>query len=251
VVELDAASLKRIADDRPLGAAEDTPHNAEATVLAHVLAECLDAIERLDAPALERALKQAGYRFAIPILLDHVIAVLLREIGDRWEAGSLLPIHEHMASVEVQRFLSGIVHATPARADAPLLAIATPAGQQMELGALMVAASAVAEGWRVAWFGPNLPASDIIHGVSALAPNAIAISLVHQTRDTELHRELQRIAEGVRGKAQLLVGGRAAPPHALMLKRLGAIVMTDLEALRVWLRAGRRTQSQIGSGRSR
>ena len=63
----------------------------------------------------------------------------------------------------------------------------------MELGALMVAASAAAEGWRVAWFGPNLPASDIVLGVGSIAPDAVAIRLVHQTRDPALHKELEQI----------------------------------------------------------
>jgi methanogenic corrinoid protein MtbC1 len=138
--------------------------------------------------------------------------------------------------VEIHRLLTWIVLTTPIAADAPLIAVATPAGQQMELGALMVAAIAAAEGWRVAWFGPNLPAADIIHGVATRRPAAVAISLVHQTRDPALHHELQQIAEGVAGKAVLLVGGRAAPAHALMLERLGATVMHDLSSLRSWLR---------------
>jgi hypothetical protein len=106
----------------------------------------------------------------------------------------------------------------------------------MELGALMVAASAAAEGWRVAWFGPNLPAGDIALGVDRLAPDAVAISLVHQTRDADLHRELERIARAVTPRVPLLVGGRAAGAHALLLERLGATVLPDLAALRAWLR---------------
>jgi DNA-binding transcriptional MerR regulator len=242
VVELDHAGLEALVEGRTLGIpASDTPPIAEMSALARAVAECLAAAEQLDGAALARALKQASHRFAIPLLLDHLIAPLLREIGERWESGSLLPIHEHVASVEVHRFLTEIVQSTPIRTDSPLLAVATPAGQQMELGALMVAASAVAEGWRVAWFGPNLPADDIVHGVLSLKPLALAISLVHQTRDPELHRQLQRIAEGVRGKAQLLVGGRAAAVHSLMLERLGGIVMTELSALRRWLTAAQAT----------
>lgn len=106
----------------------------------------------------------------------------------------------------------------------------------MELGALMVAASAAAEGWRVAWFGPNLPASDIVLGVESIAPDAVAISLVHQTRDPSLHKELERIARGLTGKVPLLVGGRAAPAFSLLLERLGATVLPDLASFRVWLR---------------
>src|SRR5687768_13768327 len=204
----------------------------DAAALARVMDECRSAVQRLDGPGLERSLRQAAHRFSVPVLLDHLIAPLLREIGDRWEAGALLPIHEHMASVEIHKLLTWIVQSTPSRADAPRIAVATPAGQQMELGALMVAASAAAEGWRVAWFGPNLPASDIVLGVESIAPDAVAISLVHQTRDPALHKELERIARGLAGKVPLLVGGRAAPAFSLLLERLGATVLPDLASFR-------------------
>jgi DNA-binding transcriptional MerR regulator len=236
VAPLDRDALEQlVGDDDSSGTAPPLP-DEDGPLLARTLEECRSAVERIDGPSLERALRHAAHRFSIPVLLDHLLVPLLREIGDRWESGSLLPIHEHAASVEIHRLLTWIVVSTPIAADAPLIAVATPAGQQMELGALMVAATAAAEGWRVAWFGPNLPATDIILGVESRRPAAIAISLVHQTRDPALHRELERIAQGVAGKAKLLVGGRAAPSHALMLERTGATVMPDLSSLRTWLR---------------
>lgn len=240
VARLDRDTLARLveADSSGSGTVDVVP-DEDATALQRLHDECWSAVQRIDAPALERHLRQAAHRFSVPVLLDHLIAPLLREIGDGWEAGTLQPIHEHAASVEIHRVLTWIVQSTPARADAPLIAIATPAGQQMELGALMVAASAAAEGWRVAWFGPNLPSSDIVLGVESLKPAAVAISLVHQTREQELHRELERIARGVSGNVPLLVGGRAAPAFSLLLERLGAIVLPDLASFRVWLRSFR------------
>lgn len=213
----------------------ELPDEAER-ILARARGECLEAIARLDAASLERSLRRAALELSVPLLLDQLVAPLLVEIGDRWEAGTLQPVHERMASVEVQRLLQWLVQSAQVDDLAPLIVVATPADQQMELGALMVAASAAAEGWRVAWLGPNLPAADIVLAVETLRPRAIAISVVHQTRDPGLHRELERIARGVAGTTTLLVGGRAATPHALMLERLGARVMTDLVALRRWLR---------------
>ena len=87
--------------------------------------------------------------------------------------------------------------------------------------------------WQVFW-KLRVPAS--IPFLFTSLKVAIAISLVHQTRDPGLHRELERIAQGVAGKAALLVGGRAASSHALMLERMGATVLPDLSSLRTWLR---------------
>ncbi|HSE28823.1 MAG TPA: hypothetical protein VLA95_11390, partial [Gemmatimonadales bacterium] len=57
-------------------------------------------------------------------------------------------------------------------------------------------------------------------------------------------RELEAIARGLAGRRPLLVGGRAAAPHALMLERRGARVLPDLEALRGWLRARRLAEAR-------
>ena len=238
VARLDRDALVRLVEGDSSGApAIGAVPDEDVDVLQNLLDECLSAVQRLDAPGLERSLRQAAHRLSVPVLLDHLVTSLLRQIGDRWEAGLLKPVHEHAASVEVHNLLTWIMQSTPVRADAPLLAVATPAGQLMELGALMVAASAAAEGWRVAWFGPNLPAGDIVSGVETLKPAAIAISLVHQTREPGLHKELEQIARGVAGKVPLVVGGRAAAAYSLLLERLGAAVFTDLASFREWLRS--------------
>jgi MerR family transcriptional regulator, light-induced transcriptional regulator len=236
VAPLDLSALAGLVKSDSSGSGVESLPDDDTPRLARALDECRAAVERIDGPALERALRRAAHQFSVPVLLDHLLVPLLRAIGERWESGELQVIHEHAASVEIHRLLTWIVVSAPIAEDAPLIAVATPSGQQMELGALMVAATAAAEGWRVAWFGPNLPAADIIHGVESRRPAVLAISLVHQTRDAALHRELLSIAEGVAGKAVLLVGGRAAPAHALLMERLGAIVMQDLMPLRSWLR---------------
>lgn len=243
VARLDRAALAElVASD-----AEDARGPSPAAVpdepagrIDAALQDALQAVELMDVERLARTLHRAGRALSVPLLLERLVAPLLREIGARWEDGRLQPIHERLASVEVHRFLTWLVETARVEPDAPCLAIATPAGQLMELGALMVGATAAAEGWRVAWLGPNLPAPDILLGVRTLRPDAVAISLVHQTRDPALHRELEAIARGLSGLVPLLVGGRAAPALALHLERHGAIVMTELAALRAWLDRHRR-----------
>ncbi|MBL8960195.1 MAG: cobalamin-dependent protein [Gemmatimonadetes bacterium] len=241
VAALDRAGLAElVAEDaeREGAVAGHTP-SGQAEAVAAAYREAIAATERLDSESLEGTLKRAALQFNVPVLLDHLVAPLLRELGERWENGTLQAIHEHVASVEVQRLLTWLVQSARVDGDAPLLAVTTPRGQQIELGALMVAASAAAEGWRVMWFGPNLPAADILLGVASVKPDALAISLIHQSRDAELHRELETVARGTAGKVHLLVGGRAASAHALMLARHGATTLTDLESFRQWLRGYR------------
>lgn len=239
VALLDRDALAQLVDDddttRSPTRAESLPDET-AGLVSRSMTRALDAIARLDAPTLESTLRHAALQFSVPVLLDRLVAPLLWDVGARWEAGTLQPVHEHLVSVEVHRLLTWLVHQARVPDDAPVIAIATPAGQLMELGALMVAASAAAEGWRVAWFGPNLPSADILLAMRTVKPAAVAISLVHQTRDPAFARELERLARGVAGQATLLVGGRAASTHALLLERLGAVILPDLASFREWMR---------------
>ena len=62
---------------------------------------------------------------------------------------------------------------------APRLVVATPPGQVHELGALMVAVSAAAEGWAVTYLGPDLPVADLVSAVAQTDARAVAISVVY------------------------------------------------------------------------
>lgn len=245
------ALAELVREDAPAPAPDARVPDESARLVADAHARAIHALQGLDGPRLAAILRQAALALPVPVFLDRLVAPLLWDIGEQWEDGRLQPVHERLASVEIHQVLTWLVQNAHVDPDAPVLAIATPPGQLMELGALMAAASAAACGWRVAWLGPNLPARDIVLGVTTLHPRAIAISLVHQTRDPALHRELEAIARGVAGKATLLVGGRAAPAHALMLERNGAVVMPDLAALREWLRWNEGTGEQGSRGPGR
>ena len=210
--------------------AADTAATIESLTVA-----ALEAITTLDQPGFERLLRRAVTHLSGPHLLDGFIAPFLWKIGDLWEVGRLSPVHEHFASAEIRRMLSNLVERAPVETNAPVIAIATPAGQVIELGAMLVAATAANEGWRVIYFGPDLPAADIVIGAQTARARAVAVSISHQSTDSKLPRELEQIARGLEGHAALLVGGRAASTHGLLLKRLGAHTFSDLESFRRWL----------------
>jgi len=208
----------------------------EAAQLAAARAACMSAIERLDAESLKRTLRGAVLQLGVPALLEGLIAPLLHELGERWECGELIPPHEHLASVEIRQLLLWMVESAQVDARGPVILVTTPAGQRIELGALLVAASAAAEGWSVVYFGADLPAADIARAASELGARAVALSIVHATREAALRAELEALAKALKGKRTLIVGGRASSPYALRLRRFGAVFPGDLEGFRAWLR---------------
>jgi DNA-binding transcriptional MerR regulator len=118
-----------------------------------IVSACLNAIEALDAPALDRILSQAAVVFSKPFLLQNILMPLLYIIGDQWRDGILRIAHEHIASAVIRSFLSGLSHTYSPATGAPGIIVTTPAGQLHEIGALMIADVATAAGWKITYLG--------------------------------------------------------------------------------------------------
>jgi DNA-binding transcriptional MerR regulator/methylmalonyl-CoA mutase cobalamin-binding subunit len=194
-----------------------------------ILADCLDAIERLDPIDLEGTLLDASVELSQPLLLERVLERLMHEIGDRWRQGNLRVVHEHMASAIVRSFLGSLAGASQAPTTAPKIVVTTPAGQMHEFGALIVTITAVSQGWRALYLGPSLPAEDIVAAQSRSGAEAVALSLVYPGDDPMLTRELRRLRKLLGDETPLLIGGRAAVNYANLLADIRAIVPRDLE----------------------
>lgn len=211
------------------------------------VAACLDAIRALDAPRLESSLDEARLALSVPHLLEGVIGPLLEQVGEAWRRGELRPYHEHMASAVLHSFLAGMRGSLGAPESAPLLLVALPAGQRHELSALMAALAAAAEGWRVTYLGPDLPADDVAAAARQAGARALALAIVFPPDDPELPAELARLRRGVGESLPLLAFGASVPAYASTLVALGAEEVQGVSPLRNALARLRRSPVQTSS----
>ena len=205
-----------------------------------VLENCLHFVKHLDSERLQRALEDAEVALSRPRFIEQLIAPLLQKIGELWRDGTLRVIHEHMATAVTRSFLGNVRSAYDVPETAPGVVTTTPVGQLHELGALMASATASAEGWRVTYLGPNLPAEEIAAAARQNQARAVALSIVYPTDDPRLEPELQKLRRLLPGDVALLIGGRAAVNYRTTLEMLGVQLIKDmasfsaiLEALRV------------------
>jgi DNA-binding transcriptional MerR regulator/methylmalonyl-CoA mutase cobalamin-binding subunit len=197
-----------------------------------ILDASLEAVERLDAARLEAILTQAAVELSQPVLIEQVIVPLMCRIGDRWHEGTLRVAHEHLASAVVRTSLGSLSRGFgPSPAD-PALVVATPTGQLHELGALVVATTAAANGWHVTYLGPSLPAEEIAAAAQQARARAVAISLVYPPDDPFLRGELIKLRRGLPEGVVVLVGGLAYDAYRDVLQKIGALVLNDLADLR-------------------
>ena len=199
------------------------------------VATCLAAVEHLDTEALESALAHAAVTLGQTALIEQVIIPLLYKIGELWRDGELRVAHEHLASAVVRTFLGNVKGSCIPSSVAPNLVVATPVGQMHELGALVVAATAVSEGWRVTYLGTNLPAEEIAGAAQQSQARAVALSLVYPTDDPRVRGELEHLRRYLAREIAILVGGRASEHYEDVLRTVGATRLDDMRSLRTYL----------------
>ncbi len=192
---------------------------------------CLTTVKNLDPEALKSALANAEIVLSKPMLIEKLIVPLMHTIGDLWRDGVLRVNHEHMASAVVRSFLGNIRVAYETSPTAPGIVITTPVGQLHELGALMAAATASSEGWRVTYLGPNLPAEEIVAAVRQNKAKAIGLSIIYPGDDARMSDEMQKLRRGVSDDVVIMVGGRAALSYQHIFATAGIVHLDDMLSL--------------------
>lgn len=198
---------------------------------AHYVQAGLRAIEALDGSRLSAILERAVVNLGNLGFATGVAGPLLNEVGDRWHNGTMSPRHEHLASAALRGVLTRLAGAGAIDVEAPGLVVATPAGQHHEFGALLIAALAANQGWRVTYLGPDLPALDIVETAAATDAIAVALSLVFPADDPALPGELHELRRVLPPETTLLLGGRSAPAYAKHLEESEVRLIPDLVSL--------------------
>lgn len=222
-------------------AASGAPPTAEAEAF---VTQALAAARAYDAHAL-RALLQRVAALADPqTLVDQYVAPLMHAIGSLWARGELQPGPEHVATTAVRRIVEDLFLALQPGSAGPGIVVATPAGQRHELGALLAAATAAVEGWRVTYLGADLPAEDIVAAVVRTDADAVALSIT--TPDANVVEAVEELRRGVGRAFPILAGGQGAEllesgPEQLAIRLRGLVSLRAvLGALRSEIEGGDR-----------
>ncbi|MDQ3208952.1 MAG: cobalamin B12-binding domain-containing protein [Gemmatimonadota bacterium] len=220
-------------------AGSETGPNPAEQVRAETIREftlaALRATRRLDSTDLQATLERAAVTLGVPDFLEGVVATALEGIGHGWVEKSVTVAQEHMATTVFRRTLGWLLRVYEVSGPAPRVVVATPPGQVHELGALMVAVSAAAEGWAVTYLGPDLPVADLLSAARQTEARAVAISVVYLSDDRDFLAALRETRAGLPERVPLLVGGAAAPELRLEAENAGAVVIDSLADLRALL----------------
>ena len=217
-----------------------------APELEHLRAS-LDALARFDAAGLHAALQRATVALSAEAFLDAVAVRLWERVAENVHHGTMRASHQHLAQAVLRRVLDRLTETATLPGAGPDLVVATPPGQTQELGALLAAAAAAAEGWRVVYLGAGLPAEDIAEASTQARARAVTLSLGAAPTDRIVARELRRLRTLLPNDVAIVVEGAGAEAHRGVLREIGASVLRDVPTLLARLRALRGTYAVSGT----
>ena len=192
----------------------------------------MNNVSSLDSASLNSILKEASIVLSNQELLGKVIAPIIYQIGDKWRVGEIRVSHEHIASLVIRDFLTNLRNTNQVNVNTPGILIGTPRSNVHELGALLIAAMAAIEGWKVTYLGPDLPAEEIVSVANNKNIKVVCISLVFPYSDPIIVSELKTLGSYLSQDTKLIVGGRAANSYKDTLDLIDATLITDLATFR-------------------
>ncbi len=203
-----------------------SPGPAEPSRLVH---QAYDQVVALDPDGLERTLWRATMTLGAASFLTGVVGPLLTRIGEGWVAGDVTPGQEHLGTGVIERVLARLTDAAGPN-QGPILVVATMSGERHGLGARLVSAAAVLQGWTVTFLGTDLPEEYIASAAEGVGAEAVAISIV-QDRNGSSMRSLWTLRELLPADMTLVVGGAGAARLDPEQLPSGIVVLAELAGL--------------------
>ena len=179
-----------------------------------------DALERFDEPAAQAAFDRALAVLSLDALLRDLLIPYLRDLGERWEAGTASVAQEHFATSVVRGRLLGLGRGWGQGAG-PLAVLACAPGELHDLPLIAFGLALRARGWRIAYLGPDTPVGTLLDTAQALDPRLVVVSATTPRHLSRVREELTKLSK----TAPLAVAGAGAT--AALAESVGAALLRE------------------------
>ncbi|MCW8931349.1 MAG: MerR family transcriptional regulator [Gammaproteobacteria bacterium] len=179
------------------------------TVWEQFQTRTLDAISDFNNERIDAIYNEASSLYPIDLVTEQLIDPILTLIGNEWKTYPESGIaKEHFYSSWLKNKLGARFHHAYSQAKGTRIICACAPGTFHEIGLMLFSLSALSRGYRVLYFGSNLPLNQLDYIASRSAAKAIVLS-VNETSNTNLDTQLSSLVN--RLKVPVFVGGNY--PH--------------------------------------
>jgi DNA-binding transcriptional MerR regulator/methylmalonyl-CoA mutase cobalamin-binding subunit len=188
------------------------------------------AVERFDAPALRRELSRLAAILPSRTLAREVALPLLHLVGEAWHEGKLTVAQEHLVTAELRSLIGALSRLHAVADGAPRILLATPSGEEHEMGTLAAALVASGSGFGTFYLGPNLPAAEVVAAARRIAARAVVLGFTGSESAPGALGALTDVARALPAEVELWVGGAGGEEARAALSGTRAQVLDDFDA---------------------
>lgn len=166
-------------------------------------------IEKLQAQGIEHLLDVAWQEMGPHAAVEHVLVPTLVQVGAHWRNGRLGVHHEHLFSARVSCFLTRHWQPLSDRNCGPLVVMATPPGEEHELGLHIAATMLTLAGARILFLGQNTPSDAVLVAMQTAQADAAAVSVSVQYPRSSTEAYLASLLTHLSAERVMIGGGGA------------------------------------------
>jgi methanogenic corrinoid protein MtbC1 len=191
----------------------------------------LEAIDRYDLGAADRALGKLAAVLSARELVHQVVLPLMREVGEAWHRGQFTVGQEHIATAAARNLLGSLIRVQSPRDGRAGLVFATPPGERHELGIMAAAMLAAVAGLGVVYLGADLPLEDVVEAARRTGARAVILGMT-VSRDGIAPEEIARaVAQALPRGVEVYAGGQATDGRSEAFRSAGVVTLRDFDAL--------------------
>lgn len=140
------------------------------------LAEQLSsALDRYDEASAQSVFDHLFSAYSVEHVLREVVLPYLKDLGDRWEDGSVSIEQEHFASNLIKGRLVAMARGWES-GEGRLALLACLPGERHELGLLCFGIAVRNRGWRIAYLGADTPVDSVARAAGSLRPEVVVVA---------------------------------------------------------------------------
>lgn len=175
------------------------------------------ALGCFDQQKLDSVYNEALSQYPFELVSEQLVVPLLKELGERWQHRPSGIAEEHFFCAYLRNKLGSRLHHEGPRSRGCALILACVPGERHEIGLLLFALAALGRGYRVIYFGSDLPLEQIPPVVERTAAGAVVLSA------TSVALPLDALATLCdKSGVPICVGGCQAELHQQSIRQAGA-----------------------------